>query len=509
MNPATRAAQTVTTLASNRSLLMAMAGAWMLTAMAALIITGAARMSASPHALDLALQCIGGSAPLIIGGLLICRLTLRKVWSKGLLAVFTLLATLMCVGITLNLQGWCGESDLWHPAFQSNTDSSYIWFSTLAHYGIGSYTSPHNTGVPILLTFLLRIFGGGVLTTVIFSAMCILLATASAAATCVRLLPGVAPRKAALAGALLFAVIPSMAWYGTLLMKEAPAIFGFALCTYTLACALRRHLSAGAIFSGALGSLLLMLVKSPLGWFLLLGAVAAGLTIFMELRKKRTVGTSPFNGILYVALLCAAIIIGGRNFRFTNDTELFNARTSTAYAPDADKHVETTEQIMMGYESVRPYAEIIGKYYSTPLSSRLARLPLTAVAMYFPPFPWHFMRDTDLSRFVPWAHLPLWYPVGGSILAYFALCLWSKKRRGLLPLWSAWVIVCWCAIALASAGSVARYWLPLVPAMIPLGLQALVCMKRGVITRRITSFYWGTYALLLVTALFLSYHFLH
>ncbi|MBD5230596.1 MAG: hypothetical protein HDS66_00285 [Bacteroidales bacterium] len=512
MNSLRRIASSATALSSDRALIMAAAGSWMFVAMAALIITGASQMTAPPEALELALQCIGSSAVVIIAGLLICRLSLRRVWSKGLLAVFALLATLMCVGVTINIQGWCEGTGVWAPRFPDYSDSDIIWRSTLAHYGAGYFPWPHNTGYPLILTTLFRVFGGGALTAALASAMCILLSTAATAATCVRLFPAHSPRKVAIAGAALFAVIPSMVWYGTLIMKEAPAILGFALCTYTLATAAKGRLTTGSILTGAGGAALLMLVKCPLGWLLLIGVVLITIKTFIGLLRKgalRHGSLGSLNGMLYLLLLCGAIIVGGRNFRFTTDTELLNARTSTAYAPDADKHVESTEQVMLGYESVKNYSKILGDYYTTPLLSRVMRLPLTASAQYFPPFPWNFNRDKDLSHFVPWAHLPLWYPVGGLVLGYFVLCLWRRKTRGDLGTWSLWVLICWCGIALASAGSVARYWLPIVPAMIPLAVQALVCMRSGTVSRRVIISYCSAYAVLLVVALILAYHLLY
>ena len=71
------------------------------------------------------------------------------------------------------------------------------------------------------------------------------------------------------------------------------------------------------------------------------------------------------------------------------------------------------------------------------------------------------------------------------------------------------MLLCWLGIAYSSGGTVARYWLPQLPAMIPLGLQAVACVRRGQITTRVATVYSITYFLLLVAALISAYRFLH
>ena len=486
------------TLSADRSLLTAIVVAWLLCAFASLLATGAARMTAPAHTLQTAISCACASGLVILPGMLICRLMLRKIWSKRLCLLLAAMAALMCIGVIINLQGWCPYGNLDSPLLDKfYTDSGREWDAAIRWRDGNRLPYEFNTGYPLTLIALNRIFGAGILTPAMFSAFCMLLTCAVTAAVAVRLLPSMNPRKVGMAAAAMFAIVPSIIWYGTIALKEGPLCFGFSLCIYALASTLRERITLPAIFAGAAGALITMLLKSPMGWFLMAGAAM----LFLKKLSDRTTRhlRSGYSGILFLLLLGGAIVIGGRNFRARSDASFILP------IEEAGK----VEEAMQGYESVQPYTTLIGNYHSSSPAYRLTKLPLAAVAQYFPPFPWNFTRDSYLGRFVPWAHLPFWYLVGGCILAYYILCLGRRNRSGSLGLWSLWVLLCWLGIAYSSGGTVARYWLPLLPAMIPLGLQAVACVCRGQITTRVATVYSITYFLLLVAALISAYRFLH
>ncbi len=482
----------------NRALLMSCAGAWLIVAAAALIATGSTRMTAPEKALDLSRQIALWSAPAIILPLLICRVALRQMWSKTLGYVLAALAALTCLGVAVNIAGWCPDFDVASPDFGGmHTDQEREWTVACAiKYGTPLNFTPNN-GYPLLINFIWRIFGHSILPVALFSAFCTVLAAGVTAATAARLLPHLQATKSAVCAAALFAIVPSIAWYGSICMKEAPVILAMSLCTYTLASIWRGQLSLSSLASIALGGMMLLLLKSPLGWWLMLGACAAATHALLSQKKGRREGS--LGGALCVMLVAAAVVAGGREFRSKPDSLLFQTQAHTT------PRVESLDSAMLGYSTVRPYAKILGSYYTLPIAGRIARLPFTATAQYFPPFPWNFNRDAAIGRFVPWAHMPLWYPVGGCVLGFIVLCLGRRNRAASMGLWAAWVGACWCGVALVAAGSVARYWLPLLPAMIPMAVQFLACAHSGTISRRSFAIYSFSYLLLLIIALLAAY----
>lgn len=485
-------------ITDTRALLMSCAGAWLTVAAAALIATGTIRMTAPEKALDLSRQIALWSLPAIVLSLLICRVALRRIWSKSLGYILAALAALTCIGVAVNTAGWCPDFDAASPDFGGMyTDQEREWNVACAIANGNTLNFTPNKGYPILISFLWNIFGHSILPIAFFNAFCTVLAAGTTAAATSRLLPHLQAPKAAACAAALFATVPSIAWYGSICMKEAPVILAMSLCTYTLASIWRGRLSISALASIALGGMMLLLLKSPLGWWVMLGACAVAAHSLLSRKKRQREGS--LSGALCVMLVAVAVVAGGREFRSKPDSLLFQTQEHTT------PRVESLDSAMLGYSTVRPYAEILGSYYTIPLEARLARLPFTATAQYFPPFPWNFNRDSAIGRFVPWAHMPLWYIVGGCVLGFAVLCMFRRGRAASLGLWSAWVGACWCGVAIVAAGSVARYWLPILPAMIPMAVQFLACARRGTISRRTLAVYSFSYLLLLIAGLMAAY----
>lgn len=249
------------------------------------------------------------------------------------------------------------------------------------------------------------------------------------------------------------------------------------------------------ILASALGALILLWLKYLLCVFIVLGAALAAVRVFSA-RRKGLKGS--LNAPLCVILMGAAAIAGGHSFSRSS----IDQRTLVYHYDETELRQDSImDNLMLWAPSYSGYRKILGGYYVNSTASRIARLPFTASAQYFPPFPWNFTRDTQIGRFVPWAHLPFWYMVGGLVLAYYIFCAFNRRRRGGMAWWSLWVALCWLGIAYVSAGSVPRYWLPLVPAMIPMGLQVAACVRSGAISRKAISIYSITYLVLLAAAL--------
>lgn len=488
-------------LSENRTLLICGVVAWLIASAGTLIATGATKMTASPAALYLSTRCSVGFGFIILLVLSLGRILLRRVWSKNLGYILGAFIGLMCLGIGINMAGWCPDGDTTAPVLHGlSTDSGRDWAVASAMYEGRALPFPSNTGYPLLLVVVWSVFGKGILAPVLLSAVCMALAAMVCSAVAVNLLPHLTGRKVAVCAAGMFALVPNILWHGTLLMKEGVVCLAFGLCVLTLSQAWRGKITMCGIASGASGALALMVVRSPVGWFLMLGALMAALHIFFS-RKSGRWGAG-FNGALFMILLSGVTVVGGERFRGTHDASFKYIVT------DLSEGNEYLQINMFGYKSVQSYRELIGDYYTTPLYERVGKLPLMATAQYFPPFPWNFNRDRMISHFVPWAHLPLWYIVGGIVLAYYVLCVGRRSRAAGLMTWSLWVLLVWCGIAIASAGSVARYWLPLLPAMLPLGVQAAYCVRRKIVPVRVSVCYGVAYAALVITGLIVSYFYL-
>jgi len=476
-------------------MLIAAVTAWLVAAAAALIATGATRMTSPPAALDMAVDLALGAGCVIVPGLLVSRYILRRVWSCQLAGVLALFAALMCVGVAINVAGWCPDFCSEAPELAGTaSDSGREWMVAQALYTDSPLPFPANTGYPLLLCALWRLTGVNIIAPALLSALCMLLTAAVATRVALVMLPSHSPRQVGLWSAATFAAVPSIVWYGTLAMKEAPVCLAFALCTYTLAIAWKGRLEVSSLLSGGIGCLMLMLLKSPLAWLLVAGTAMAAIRIFV-IRSSQHIQRSTASS-LFLLLAAGATLAGGAQFRVHPAVDFIHGEQRGEFNPQ-----EYLQDNMFADPSTHSYARVLGPYYTLPVGEKLLRLPFTATAQYFPPFPWNFTRDVHIGRFVGYAHLPLWYLVGGMALGYLVLCAGRKGRSGGLGLWSAWIAVCWCVIAFCSAGSVGRYWLPLLPAIIPLALQFAACVRRRNPGIRPTVIYTSSYILLLAIGL--------
>lgn len=473
--------------------------AWIVGALSAFIYFHAGGVQADDigQRVQGAVLCTGWFGVTAFTAMPICRALMDEMWSRRLGLALGLLLALMFVGITINLAQYtlCDGGTWEEPVLGAWSDAEREYRIALCS-ALGE-PLPHSNayGYPLFVGVLMRLFGPSVLVPLLVNAVCIFAAAAVTGAVSVALLPHLNRRKTALWSAVMFALIPSMPYYGTMLMKEAPVILSFALTTLMIADIYVGRFRVRSAVAGAIGASGLMLFKSPLGWMLMVGAVIA---LWHQWTVNRRLTGSMRAGTLCALLLCLAVLAGGRAYRPISDFSLVQ-RTQG----------EANNGTMLGYGTTQKYATLVDDYYDTGVGARLTRLPLACAAQWMPPFPWNWTRDAALGPFVWWAHLAfLWYIVGGVCLGYFALCCWRSRTSGGLPLWGLWWVICYVAVAYASAGSVARYILPFIPLLIPLGLQTAATVRHGLINRRAARVYGGCYTVAICVALILAYNFL-
>lgn len=480
---------------------MAATAAWVVTAVVTALVfhlgrAGYPNVPVSDVTLLICGYALGGGVTLVA-----LRRALRDLWSKRLGYLLTAAAAVMCIGISVNIEGYLSPEGSWtDPVFPAYTD-------IIDHYSAADEVYHHrdivmhNQGYPLMVGMLMRVFGTGLSAPLILNMMLMLVGIACSARLSAILIDSSDKKKLAFWGALLCGSIGSILWYSTMLMKEAGVVAGTGLfCVGIASLSVKRKMSVGAVVCVAAGSLLLLLLKSPLGWF-----CAAGVVILFTRWQRGDAAKYQWlyrRGILLM-LICAAIIAGGSRLRYAADSSFVTA--STASDPDKDMQFS-----MLGYNTVQKYATLIPGYFERPLWQRAAILPMTAAAQYFPPFPWNYMRDSDLSNFVWCAHLQeMWYVTGGLILGYFVLCFGRRRKSGGLSRWALWWAVCWLGVALASGGTVARYWLPFVPMGIPLALQCVRAVRNGIVKRRAFVGWSVAYGVMLIGGLIAAYRFLN
>lgn len=424
-------------------------------------------------------------------------LALRRSWSEALGYVLVGAMTVAGIGMAVNLSGYCMFPGTWDtPFFGTACDFEMEW-RRIAYFQLtGQYLPGSNIGFTAIASFAVGRFGPGVSGLLLMNIMMLCGTIAASVRIATVLLEGDG-KKISLYAAVAVAMVASVIWYATTPLKETSVTFAFTLFALSIAKLYKGRLDVAGIVAGACGGFLLMMVKSPLGWFAIVGVVIAVSHVSMKDRAKTV---RVFSAGIYLLLIAGAIVAGGRKFRYCSDAVLIGA---------VESQREGLEDYMTEYKTVERYNTLIPGYFISSPIQRIYKLPLTATAQYFPPFPWNYTRDTDEGRFVWYAHLSVfWYLVAGAALGYMILCLPFRKARGGLGRWAIWWIVCYLGIAYYSGGTVARYYLPFVPCMIPMSLRFVQCARQRLISVKSVKIYSAVYVVALCLALIAAYRFL-
>ncbi|MCM1319980.1 MAG: hypothetical protein NC217_06320 [Muribaculaceae bacterium] len=480
-----------------KEMLWAIVSVWIVGMFSALIAFHTFRTGINPNNIAYAQQCGIGYGVIGILALVGSRMILWRLWSRQACIIISSLTALMFVGVSVNIAGYLSvPGSTWvNPGLAPWSDAWVRYQSAMDLWNGWPLSDKPAVGYQLFLMFCFNTFGRGILAPLLANVLCMSLSVALVGCICHRLCPGGDAIKRVWVGMLLFAIIPGIAYYGTLLQREAIIVCALSCFTLLLTDIYQGRLRINSLVAGSAGAFMLMPIRHLTGYLLMVCA----LTCFIHSFVKHT-GTfsGRANSTLAALLLCFAIVAGGRTMNTLGDTALLD----TAQAARNNK-------AMFGYGSIEKVAQDAGNYYSKSIPDRLAYLPVAAVAQYFPPFPWNYTRDRNIARFVPIAHLSiLWYFVGGLVLGYFALCIYRKRVAGGLQIWALMWLMCYLSVAFMSAGTVARYYLPFMPLCIPPALQTIISCRHGLVSGRDVKIYAIAYIVAVAMALVVAYNYL-
>lgn len=474
---------------------MAFIGAWVAVLFVSIVAFRLPWEDAGSYRLNRLMEWLLGFAVASGVAIIASRLLLRRVWSLRLGYLLCASVAVLGVGMTLNLSGYCSFPGTWDDPFMGQSDSAYQWRITQKYLADGDFLDDFNNGQLIFYGTLLKIFGNNIIVALLANLMFVVGTVAASGYICAVLFPH-RGRRVAFWGALSMAVIAPFFWYSSIFLKEAPMVFGFALFTVAVAKLLRRKFDLSLLLNAAVGAFLLMMLKGPLGWFLMAGVC---LVCAQFCRKNPVRNMRLYSFGLCLMLMASAVVVGGMQLRKYDSVERnLGQNDDQLYA-----------QYYGGYDTVKDYMELLPGYFGWSFERRLAVLPFTAAAQYLPPFPWNYTRDIENGRFVWYAHLPWgWYAVGGALLGYMLLCAFRKRRSASLERFAVWFALCYAGVAIHSGGTEPRYWLPFVPMAIPMALQFVACVRSRVLSRRTAWIYSASYLALLGIGLTAAYIFL-
>lgn len=412
-------------------------------------------------------------------------------WSQrfGLLLLGS--ALVMSFGITQNLTTYVienGNFELPGLGWEVVSDASRDYESAMEYFTTGEVHYV-NKGYPMMIGTLFSLAGVNLAFALQLNMAFALGVIAMSGAIATLMMNTNDTKRTAFWGALLTAAVSSIIFYGTVMLKDICVTFGVVCCGYAFARIAKHRIDCYASVSFICGGILLALLKSPIGWFIALGAIIILAT--SRCRKER------YTGIAAIAL-SIAISIGGQGLRSNPDSLLLSEKYSE----------QTTQDMLDNVPNLERYSSLVSGYYSKSIIERVALLPLTAAAQYFPPFPWNFSRDLHLGGFYWYPHIAVgWYLLGGLSLGFLLLLWWRKTDEG-MSRWALWIVLCYLAVAFASAGSVARYYMPFIPLCVPLALRFAQSIADGSLPVKSAKTFSAVYITSLIAALCFSYWFL-
>lgn len=415
----------------------------------------------------------------------LCRILLPY-HSQRIGWVLLCVGVLLMIGISMNLSTYtAGDWSLENPNVVADAERDI----NAAHNIFAGVPNPYvATGYPTTIYILYSLFGVNVMWPMMLSMSCIIGTIAVAGAICGTFFSSTNSEKYAFWGMILTSTVAHLILMGTIVMKDAGVTLGMSLFGLALVKYYRRKTDIYGHLSALIGALILMLLKGPMGWFLIAGIVV----LAISKRDKSNL----ISGI-YLLVLCAIIILGGQMFRAVDDFATITAVNTT-----------DVQNSMHNLPSLTKYVSLLPDYYSKPLYERILLLPFTAAAQYFPPFPWNFSRDLYFGGFYWWPHISFgWYAIGGMMIGFYCLSFLRKRGDGFNG-WALWWGMCYLGIALASGGTVPRYYIPFIPLGIPIALQFISQIRNRIISLRAAKIYLLSYCLLLIFGLIVSYLFL-
>ncbi len=395
-----------------------------------------------------------------------------------LLALWTFISILSTANVwyfTTASGGTCVEPVL------HNTDMQMYYY-----YAKGiiaeDFTGHQYNMVGLVFAVVMELFGVSIVTLTVLSELAIMLTILITGYVAARVTDG--KSRACTTAMVLMGLISYVTAMGTMVLKDPLTMLGMALVTLGLLAFQDRSKPRTwwllAAFAAGCGLLVYMRMQ-----YLVMAAV--GVLLTMRLNRRCIWLAACMIGV------CLLLYAAQRLMRPDVIVQPFEKFADRQFMQDA--YVTDIEAAHGFYDAFA--ARFLGEY---PLWLRLVCTPFTAVVQYFIPFFWTAGRHVDFGPSMVYAHFGFgWYLVGGLILYYVIFGL-PRAPRMLLRL-TVWGALMWLVPAFMTAGLVSRYWLPMLPALIPGATVAWLEMRR----RRSFKIYAGVYALAVIFVLLTAY----
>lgn len=418
-----------------------------------------------------------------IGALAVCinhKVTGGGRFSDGI--VVGVLA-LLSAGLVLNVWYFTTNAggSIWAPVFV-NDDALAAWTRMQEVLAGSDVSAVHSTrwGYGFFLALLSWPGPGDVVSLLLFNVFFVLITIIFTGGIALRLAGDNAPRHLAPAAMVMMSAICYFVASGVILIKDACVCALMATALYSLAGLWKRFSAVDTVLLAA--AVLTAAVVRPNILLLL----AAGLVVFIPGMARRSLwaaGTA-------VAVLAVLFIVN---------------RTLGTASMDIAGPGGGSDWLNMRQERLRSYTAVMGDYEALSQAGRLLRLPVSLALQYITPLPWDFGRDVVFGPSSAWSHVSYpWYAVGGVVL--YSLFFMLRRLPGGMARMLCYGVGLYAVTAFMTGGTISRYTLPWLPALIPAAAWAWTSACYRCRSFRI---WYGCYAVLMVLALAGAFAILH
>lgn len=391
--------------------------------------------------------------------------------AKG--ARYALLAiwTLMSIGMVLNINWFTIANDgtVVDPVLL-NDDANCAWVqlqSLLSGTDSNIVLSRRGYG-----TFLYIINLGG--TPTIDSLLCvnmlaILIAIILTAAVCAEILGGYKKSKVFSTAMILLGSVSCFIGSGVLLIKDAICCLMIVASFYAV---FAEKNGTTSLVVMMVSTLLCLLIRPQMLLFMVMIPMVG---IFLN-NKNRGIYT-----MLIVLMIAAYIYIVNQEY--------------SALPFDANNGTSRFDINIGPQGRLAAYSAVSANYEQISIFGRIIRLPFSFAVQWLTPLPWAFGRDMVFGPSQAWMHVSfMWYAVGGMGL----YCLIFKLKN--MPRKASWSLIisftAMLAIAFVTGGTVSRYCLPWIPAMIPAATWLVVSNNYKTKSFKVWAIAYGTLMLI-------------
>lgn len=414
-------------------------------------------------------------------------------WSTLLIATAILIS-----GIIFNLEHF---SNIYYDALDgkytspqinglTNPDSMRYWNDALYHFSGGSEGSPtwfHQQGYGLIISLIWQLCGKSIVYPLLLNALLILLAIILSGKIAMRL---IGDNKETMTVAMVMTA--SICYFlnsGTVILKEAPLCFAFALSLYGLTLIVKpaeksreRFMLWASIVTGL--SLVALLRYTSVLYLII------AIPFLVIKRHSRTFDIIAASTICLMAFFIARLIITVHASSFSESDIILGNGLNDNFFYDNPQHVA--------------YNTIMNGYFDYPWWKKIALLPVTATVQFFVPLPWGFDSYSNYAPTLAYARVGYpWYIIGG--LALYTLIFCRKHANNDIIRFLLWACAMWFVTAYLFAGTVSRYTLPLIPAIIPAAVYAFYDLRQ----RKHPFVIAGIYFILIAIILLIAHHIQH